>query len=829
MAPPRPGPGETGPSIRRTFLVGALAVTLPFLALLGYLAWDQWQSARARAVEAAFGQAARLGAEIERHVGTRLESLAGVASAVAGSPGGPGAEAQVRRLRQTFPDLDRVFVVDELGATVVSVPAPGEGRRGGVGDQDWFKRAATATEPFAAGATARGPDIQVGLFAAARTPEGSLHGVVGAELSLRRIQELLGQASLGEPGVVELLTEKGVVLARQPALYLLQDQGGQPGYAELLRQKGGTRDLVLEDGERRLVGAVPVRPMGWLLVAGVPATRVVMDARRQILVLAGMGVVIAVVGVAGSLVIGRRVAAGLERLRSAMTRVEAGDLPAALSLTVGGEVGALTDSFNRMLTRLRRKMRDYEALSQVEEVAAQAAGATGADPSADRTHGSLLRRVVSGMGADVGILVLAEDGVLVTRALVGFPGVPAEGHRQRSYQGLAGVVVSERAPMVVPDVDADHRVDEPYLRESGIRAVAAVPMESGDEVVGVLEVGYRGPHPFAPDEVERLAAMARRAVQAIERARAVESVQRNTQGLEAQVAEQMEALHRAATDRVEADRQAEEARRRTQELERKIQQQAAQAPAVRETIREVVREVVKPDPAAAEQARVRAAMQKTVSVELRAPLGALMDLPRLLVDGLQKPLGDDQRQQLDILQERSQEIVELIENLALLTGLQGGRVPVAKAPVDVQALINRVVRTLQPRAAARGNRIEAEVKPGVGRVTTDGRRLEQALTGLLLTSIRYTEVGEIRVTCYLREPDLVITVADDGVGFTAEEQGRIFEPFLTVAARGGRTLPGTGLSLTACDRLVTALGGKIRVESEVDRGTWFTLTLPAGS
>jgi signal transduction histidine kinase len=112
---------------------------------------------------------------------------------------------------------------------------------------------------------------------------------------------------------------------------------------------------------------------------------------------------------------------------------------------------------------------------------------------------------------------------------------------------------------------------------------------------------------------------------------------------------------------------------------------------------------------------------------------------------------------------------------------------------------------------------------------TDARRLEQALTGLLLTSIRYTEVGEIRVTCYLREPDVVLTVADDGVGFTTEEQARIFEPFLSVASRGGRSFPGTGLSLTACHRLMAALEGKIRVESEVDRGSWFTLTIPMGS
>jgi signal transduction histidine kinase len=93
--------------------------------------------------------------------------------------------------------------------------------------------------------------------------------------------------------------------------------------------------------------------------------------------------------------------------------------------------------------------------------------------------------------------------------------------------------------------------------------------------------------------------------------------------------------------------------------------------------------------------------------------------------------------------------------------------------------------------------------------------------------VKYTEVGEIRVSCYQRDREVVVTVADDGIGFTPEEQARIFRPFCPIGPRGGRGLPGTGLLLTVAERLVIALGGKIKVESEVDRGTWITVTLPA--
>jgi signal transduction histidine kinase len=150
-----------------------------------------------------------------------------------------------------------------------------------------------------------------------------------------------------------------------------------------------------------------------------------------------------------------------------------------------------------------------------------------------------------------------------------------------------------------------------------------------------------------------------------------------------------------------------------------------------------------------------------------------------------------------------------------MSGLQAGGLKLTKASVDLPTVVQRVVRTLQPRAAARGNRIETDIKPGIAPVVTDARRVEQVLGNLILSAVKYTEVGEIRVTCYQRDREVILTVADDGIGFTPEEQGRIFRPFCPVGPRGGRALPGTGLLLTVADRLVLALGGKIKIESEV--------------
>ena len=824
------GPGGSGSkskkreggSLKGSLIAAAVATCIPFLLLIGYLAWGQVSRQRDRVERDALAQAGLVSAQVERHFGASIEAVSGAATLLgAGGAAPAAAEAQGRRLKQGFPDIDRVVLYDELGVAAATVPPLAEGKRLAVGDQEWFKRAATSTEPFVGAPSRSGPEVSVGIYAPVRTPEGQLRGVLAADVVLKRVQDLLGQGKSLPGGVTALVTDRGVVVARQPTLFLLSSVAELPGYGELLA-RGGAGEAVFEDGESRITGAARVRPLGWTVTVGLPSAEMMRDGRNQLLLVGGAALAVTGLALLASVRLAGRQIEGFGRLRQAMGRLETGDLPATLPVAVGGEAGALTESFNRMLNWLRGKLREYEVVSQLDEAAGRV---TTGDRPMDAALPGLLRRVVTGVGADVGVLVLPDEGGLAARAAVGFHGVEVEGSRLRRGQGLAGAVMSTREALIVPDVEAEYRIEEPYLKDGGVRSIAAFPLLVENDLLGVVSVGYRSAHPFPPDEVGRLEAIVRRTAQAIERAQAVDSVQRSTQGLEAQLAQQGEALQKAAVDQAEAQRQAQEARKQTRELEQKMKLQAAQAPQIKEVI--VEREVVRVDPAAERTARLRGEMQKTVSEELRAPLTALLDLPRLLVDGLQKPLGDAERGQLEILQERGHEILELIEGLTSLSALYAGTLKITRAPVDATTVIQRVVRALQPRAAARGNRIETDVKPGVGTVVTDARRVEQVLGNLILSSIKYTEVGEIRVTCHQRDRELVITVADDGIGFTPEEQARIFQPFCPVGPRAGRALPGTGLLLTVAERLVTALSGKIRVESEPDRGTWITVTLPA--
>ena len=251
---------------------------------------------------------------------------------------------------------------------------PLESRRG-LGDQDWFKRAATSTQPFVGEPRQAAQDLVLGVYAPIRAPDSQLRGVVAADLNLRRIQGLLGRVSQRAGAVAQLMTESGQVLGRHPGPILVANVQALPGYSGLLGKAETTTELVFDDQERRLAAAAPVRPVSWTVAVGLPSAQVLADGRSLLTQVVGAGAAVAILGFVLALMVGGRAASGMARLRAAMGRLEAGDIPVSVPITTGGEVGALTDGFNRVLTWLRNKVRDYEALSQVEEAAGAAIGA----------------------------------------------------------------------------------------------------------------------------------------------------------------------------------------------------------------------------------------------------------------------------------------------------------------------------------------------------------------------------------------------------------------------------------------------------------------------
>jgi two-component system phosphate regulon sensor histidine kinase PhoR len=147
--------------------------------------------------------------------------------------------------------------------------------------------------------------------------------------------------------------------------------------------------------------------------------------------------------------------------------------------------------------------------------------------------------------------------------------------------------------------------------------------------------------------------------------------------------------------------------------------------------------------------------------------------------------------------------------------------------VDLERLIRDVTGMFTHRAGTQGIQIVLDIPAALPPITADAYLLEQVLVNLIDNALKYTEQGEVRVTCAREGPGRVrIEIADTGIGIPAESLPRVFERFYVVDKSRSRKLGGTGLGLAIAKHIVQSHDGTIEVQSTVGKGTRFTVRLP---
>jgi PAS domain S-box-containing protein len=215
-----------------------------------------------------------------------------------------------------------------------------------------------------------------------------------------------------------------------------------------------------------------------------------------------------------------------------------------------------------------------------------------------------------------------------------------------------------------------------------------------------------------------------------------------------------------------------------------------------------------------------------VSHELRSPLTVIMGaLKTALADG--SLLSKEEMQQL--LEDAAYEtdsLSHLLENLLELSRVQADRLALYVTPVNLRVLVHKVVE--QVRRQSTRHRFLVDLPRELPPIQADELRLGRILCNLLENGVNYSpDGGDIRVFAQRNGDVMTIGVSDQGIGISADDQARLFQPFERgeVAKIGG--IGGAGLGLLVCRRLVEAHGGKIWVESEPGHGSSFFFTLPS--
>ena len=224
--------------------------------------------------------------------------------------------------------------------------------------------------------------------------------------------------------------------------------------------------------------------------------------------------------------------------------------------------------------------------------------------------------------------------------------------------------------------------------------------------------------------------------------------------------------------------------------------------------------------------RQRAEFLGTVSHELRAPLTSIKGSAAALLRTPSMLDAAESQQFLRIIDGQADHILDLIGQLLDAARIDAGVLSVSPEPSDMALLVDRAVGLFQS-GGGRSN-VSIDLRPDLPRALADRRRVEQVLTNLLNNAARHSpESSEIRVSAAMEGVHVAISVADDGVGVSAERLPYLFRRFFR-AESDGQDGVGTGLGLAVCKGIVEAHGGRIRAESDgPGRGASFTFTLPA--
>jgi PAS domain S-box-containing protein len=220
----------------------------------------------------------------------------------------------------------------------------------------------------------------------------------------------------------------------------------------------------------------------------------------------------------------------------------------------------------------------------------------------------------------------------------------------------------------------------------------------------------------------------------------------------------------------------------------------------------------------------------SVSHELRTPLNAILNLTELLRDRIYGPLTGRQARALATIDESGRHLLSLINDLLDLARFGAGQDELNLRPVRVTELCQASMKFVRTAADKKKLRLYFTPDAAVQTILADELRLKQILINLLSNAVKFTpERGAIGLEVLGQatpEPSIQLVVWDTGIGIPPEALDQIFHPFVQIDSRLARQHEGTGLGLALVRQMVELHNGTITVESQVERGSRFTVTLP---
>jgi signal transduction histidine kinase len=215
-----------------------------------------------------------------------------------------------------------------------------------------------------------------------------------------------------------------------------------------------------------------------------------------------------------------------------------------------------------------------------------------------------------------------------------------------------------------------------------------------------------------------------------------------------------------------------------------------------------------------------------MSHELRTPLNAILGYTELILDSIYGEAPEKMRTVLERVQTNGKHLLGLINDVLDLSKIEAGQLTLSLSDYSLAELVQSVYVAVEPLASRKSLALTTKVAKGLPVGHGDERRLTQVLLNLVGNAIKFTDTGEVAIEASSADGAFNLAVRDSGPGIAADDQAKIFEEFQQVDNTSTRQKGGTGLGLAISKRIVEMHGGRILVDSELGKGSTFTIRLP---
>jgi PAS domain S-box-containing protein len=272
---------------------------------------------------------------------------------------------------------------------------------------------------------------------------------------------------------------------------------------------------------------------------------------------------------------------------------------------------------------------------------------------------------------------------------------------------------------------------------------------------------------------------------------------------------------------LERERLYEQVKLSSQELAVKVREATGELSRQNELLR---RQAIELEQASALKSQFLANM----SHEFRTPLNAILGYTSMLLQGVFGGMTDSQRNSLSRVDTSGRHLLTLINDILDISRIEAGKMPVHLVEFSLSELIAEVMAEVEPIVRRTRLTLSQKLAQDLLTLHSDRAKVKQIVLNLLTNALKFTPEGSVKISATWDQVSdrVLIAVSDTGIGIAPADQARIFEDFSQADSSPTRAYGGAGLGLAICRRLASMLGGHIRLDSVVGRGSTFTLTMP---